>query len=75
MAGIDIVHVPYNGVAPAMNAVVAGDVQMFFAQTSAALPQLKGGRVVALGVASLKRIDAAPELPTIAESGPARGST
>jgi tripartite-type tricarboxylate transporter receptor subunit TctC len=69
MAGIDLVHVPFNGVAPAMNAVLAGDVQIFFAQTSAALPQLKSGRVVALGVASLKRIDAAPDLPTLAESG------
>jgi tripartite-type tricarboxylate transporter receptor subunit TctC len=69
MAGVDLVHVPFNGVAPAMNAVLAGDVQIFFAQTSAALPQLKSGRVVALGVASLKRIDAAPELPTLAESG------
>jgi len=69
MAGIELVHVPYNGVAPAMNAVVAGDVQLFFAQSSAALPQIKGGRVIPLGVASLRRIDAAPELPTIAESG------
>ena len=69
MAGIELTHVPYNGVAPAMNAVLAGDVQLFFAQSSAALPQLKGGRVVALGVASLKRIEAAPDLPTIAESG------
>jgi tripartite-type tricarboxylate transporter receptor subunit TctC len=69
MAGIDLVHVPYNGVAPAMNAVLAGDVQLFFAQSSAALPQLKGGRIVALGVASLKRIEAAPELPTLDESG------
>jgi len=69
MAGVELVHVPYNGIAPAMNAVLAGDVQVFFAQTSAALPQLKSGRVVALGVASLKRIEAAPELPTLAESG------
>jgi len=69
MAGIDLVHVPYNGVAPAMNGVLAGDVQLFFAQSSVALPQIKGGRVVPIGVASLKRIDAAPELPTLAESG------
>jgi tripartite-type tricarboxylate transporter receptor subunit TctC len=69
MAGIDIVHVPYNGVAPAMAAVLGGTVQMFFAQSSAALPQVKSGKVVALGVASRKRIDAAPDLPTIAESG------
>jgi tripartite-type tricarboxylate transporter receptor subunit TctC len=69
MAGIDLVHVPYNGVAPAMGAVLGGTVQLFFAQSSSALPQVKSGKVVALGVASLKRIDAAPDLPTIAESG------
>jgi tripartite-type tricarboxylate transporter receptor subunit TctC len=69
MAGVDVVHVPFNGIAPAMNAVLAGNVQIFFAQTSAVLPQLKGGRITALGVASLKRIDAAPDLPTLDESG------
>jgi tripartite-type tricarboxylate transporter receptor subunit TctC len=69
MAGIDIVHVPFNGVAPATNAVLAGDVQMFFAQSSAALPYLRAGKVVALGVATSKRIAAAPDLPTIAEQG------
>jgi tripartite-type tricarboxylate transporter receptor subunit TctC len=69
MAGIDIVHVPFNGVAPATNAVLAGDVQMFFAQSSAALPFLRAGKVVALGVATSKRIAAAPDLPTIAEQG------
>jgi len=69
MAGVEMVHGPFNGAGPAMNAVLAGDVQVFFAQSAAALPQLKGGRVFALGVASPKRIDAAPELPTIAESG------
>jgi tripartite-type tricarboxylate transporter receptor subunit TctC len=68
-AGIDIVHIPFNGVAPAMNAVLSGDVQMFFAQSSAALPQWHAGKVVALGVATRKRIAAAPELPTIAEQG------
>ena len=69
MAGIDIVHIPFNGVAPASNAVLAGDVQMFFAQSSAALPQWRAGKVVALGVATTKRIAAAPDLPTIAEQG------
>jgi len=68
-AGIDIVHVPFNGVGPAMTAVLAGTVQIFFAQSSAALQQIKAGKVVALGVASPKRIAAAPDLPTIAESG------
>ena len=69
MAGIDLVHVPYSGVAPAMNGVLTGDVQLFFAQSSAALPQVKAGRVRAIGVASARRIDAAPDLPTLSESG------
>jgi len=69
MAGIDIVHVPYNGVGPAMTAVLAGDVQLFFAQSSAALQQIKAGKVIALGVASSRRIAAAPDIPTIAEAG------
>jgi len=69
MAGIDIVHVPYNGVGPAMNAVLGGQVQLFFAQSSAALQHVKAGSVVALGVASPNRIATAPELPTIAEQG------
>jgi tripartite-type tricarboxylate transporter receptor subunit TctC len=69
LAGIDIVHVPFNGVAPAMNAVLGGQVQLFFAQSSAALSHVKAGNVVALGVASPKRIASAPDLPTIAEQG------
>jgi tripartite-type tricarboxylate transporter receptor subunit TctC len=69
MAGIDIVHVPFNGVGPAMNAILAGNVQMFFASNSTALPYIRTGKVTALGVASAKRIASAPELPTIAEAG------
>jgi tripartite-type tricarboxylate transporter receptor subunit TctC len=69
MAGVDIVHIPFNGIAPAVTAVVGGQVQMMFAGAPSALPQVKAGRVVALGVASLKRTAAAPELPTLAESG------
>lgn len=69
MAGIDMVHVPFNGVAPAMNAVLGGQVQMFFAQSSSALQHVKAGNVVALGVASARRIASAPDLPTIAEQG------
>ena len=65
----DVVHVPFNGVGPAMTAVLGGSVQLFFAQSSAALPHVKAGKVIALGVASPRRIAAAPELPTIAESG------
>ena len=69
MAGIDIVHVPFNGVGPAMNALLAGDVQLFFAQSSTALPHINAGKVIALGVASKKRIAAAPGLPTLDEAG------
>lgn len=68
-AGIDIVHVPYNGIAPAVTAVVAGDVQLMFAGAPSALPQLSGGKLRALAVASPKRIAAAPTLPTLDESG------
>ena len=69
MAGVDIVHVPFNGVGPAMNAILAGEVQIFFAQSSAALPYIRTGKVTALGVASARRIASAPELPTMAEAG------
>jgi tripartite-type tricarboxylate transporter receptor subunit TctC len=69
MAGVDIVHIPFNGIAPAVTAVLGGQVQMMFAGAPSALPQVKAGRLVALGIASPKRIAAAPELPTLAESG------
>ena len=69
MTGVDIVHIPFNGIAPAVTAVVGGQVQIMFAGAPSALPQVKAGRLVALGVASPKRIAAAPDLPTLAESG------
>jgi len=68
-AGLDMVHVPFGGIAPAITAVLGGQVQVMFAGASSALPHVKGNKMTALGVASLKRIAAAPELPTIAESG------
>jgi tripartite-type tricarboxylate transporter receptor subunit TctC len=68
-AGVDIVHVPYSGIAPAVTAVVAGDVQLMFAGAPSALPQVTGGKLRALGVASPKRIAAAPALPTLDEAG------
>jgi len=67
MAGIDILHVPYNGTGPAMKDLLGGTVTMMFAQSSAALPQVKAGKLRALGIASQKRNAAAPEIPTIAE--------
>jgi tripartite-type tricarboxylate transporter receptor subunit TctC len=68
-AGIDIVHVPYNGIAPATTAVVAGDVQLMFAGAPAALPQVAGGKLRAIAVASPKRIASASTIPTLDESG------
>jgi tripartite-type tricarboxylate transporter receptor subunit TctC len=68
-AGIEMVHVPFNGIAPAVTAVVAGDVQVMFAGTSSAMPHVASGKLRALGVASPKRIASAPALPTLDESG------
>ena len=68
-AGIDIVHVPYSGIAPAVTAVIAGDVQLMFAGAPSALPQVAGGKLRALAVASPKRIASAPALPTLSEAG------
>ncbi len=68
-AGITMTHVPYKGAAPAIQDVLAGHVNAMFDNTSSAVPSIKAGRVRALGVASLKRYPALPDLPTIAEEG------
>jgi len=67
--GIEWTHVPYKGAAPAIQDVLAGHVQVMFDNVSSAVPNVKAGRVRALGVASLKRHAALPDVPTIAESG------
>ncbi len=69
LAGVDIVHVPYKGGGPAVTDVVGGQVHMTFANLVAVLPQVRAGRLRALGITSAKRSQAAPEIPTIAESG------
>ncbi len=69
VTGLDLVHIPFNGIAPAVTAVVAGNVQLMFAGAPTVLPQMAGGKLRALGVASQKRIASAPQLPTIDESG------
>jgi tripartite-type tricarboxylate transporter receptor subunit TctC len=68
-AGIELVHVPYKGGAPAMTATVAGEVAAMFAGTSTA-PHVKTGRLRALAVTSAKRSEAFPQLPTIGELYP-----
>lgn len=67
--GIQWIHVPYKGAAPAAQDLVAGHVQVMFDAYSSAVPNFKAGRVKALGIASLRRNPELPNLPTIAESG------
>jgi tripartite-type tricarboxylate transporter receptor subunit TctC len=68
-AGIDMVHVAYKGGGPAAAAVLAGETQVIFGSVASSLPQVKAGRLRALATTGLKRSIAAPELPTMAESG------
>lgn len=68
-AEIDIAHVPYRGAAPAVTDLVAGRVQMMFADAPVLLQQVRAGTLVALGVASRNRFAGLPDLPTLAESG------
>ncbi|MDQ6917247.1 MAG: tripartite tricarboxylate transporter substrate binding protein [Pseudomonadota bacterium] len=67
--GIDMVHVPYKGGGPAVTATLGGQVQLAFVSMPAALQFVKAGRLKALAVTSDKRSAAAPDIPTIAESG------
>ncbi len=67
--GIDIVHVPYKGDAPAYAALLANEVQMVLGPVSGLLPQIKAGKVRALGVSSGTRAASMPDVPTIAEAG------
>jgi tripartite-type tricarboxylate transporter receptor subunit TctC len=67
--GTSLVHVPYKGAGPAANALIAGEIQVMFAPIVSVLPHVKSGRLRALAVTSAARSSAAPELPTLAESG------
>ena len=69
MTGIDMVHVPYTGSGPALIGLIGGQVQFLSLDMPAALPQIGGGKVKALGIASAKRDPLVPDLPTAAESG------
>ena len=69
MAGINIVHLPYRGAAPAMNDLIAGHIPMMFDNIPAVLPQVQAKAIKAIAVASAKRASALPDVPTIAESG------
>jgi tripartite-type tricarboxylate transporter receptor subunit TctC len=66
---IKLVHVPYKGSGPALTDVVGGQVQLMFSNLTAALPQVKTGRIRALAVTGRTRTAAAPDLPTVIEAG------
>lgn len=68
-AGIDLIHVPYKGSAPAVIDVVGGRVQAMFDNAPNVLPQVQSGKLRALAVTSPRRFALMPELPTVAESG------
>ncbi len=70
MTGVDMVHVPYKGVTPAMQDAVANQVQLVFSVIPAVLATVKSGRLRPLGVTSAKRTPLVPDVPTIAETVP-----
>jgi tripartite-type tricarboxylate transporter receptor subunit TctC len=69
LAKIDVVHVPYKGVAPAVADVLAGQLQFMSGDLSTLMPQVKAGKLRALAITGAKRSPLVPELPTVAESG------
>ena len=68
-AKLNMVHVPYKGVGPLLSDLMAGRLQAFFSSASAAMPQIKGGKLKALGVTTPQRMTSLPQVPTIAEAG------
>ena len=69
MAGVDMVHVPYKGAAPAMQDLIGGQLQLMFDNYASASTQVRAGKVRALAVTTARRSSLAPDLPTVAESG------
>jgi len=69
IAGVDIVHVPYKGIGPALADMIGGQLQLAFASTISGTPHVKAGRLRALAVTKAVRAEAFPDLPAIAEAG------
>ena len=67
MTGVDMVHVPYKGTAPAVNDLMGGQIQLMFSDATTAIPHVKSGKLRA--VAATRRVEAMPEVPTFAERG------
>ena len=70
MAGTKMTHIPYKGTGPALNDLIGGQIQVMFAALPSAIPQVKGGRLRAIGVTTLKRVGALPDVPAIADTVP-----
>lgn len=69
MAGIQMAHIPYKGIAPAVTALLSNEIQITFPNVFLAQPHVRAGRLRALGITTLKRSDAAPDWPTVSEAG------
>jgi tripartite-type tricarboxylate transporter receptor subunit TctC len=69
VAGVNLTHIPYKGGGPAAAAVLSGESQLIFGSVTATMPQIKAGKLIALGVTGRTRLPSAPEYPTIAELG------
>ncbi len=67
--GADMVHVPYKGTAPALQDLMGGSIQILVDVPSTLMPQVRGGKIKAMGMFSAKRLPSAPEVPTLAEGG------
>lgn len=69
-ADVDIIHVPYKGIGPALNDMIGGQLHLAFASTISGVPHVKSGRLRALAVTSARRAKAFPDLPSVSESVP-----
>jgi tripartite-type tricarboxylate transporter receptor subunit TctC len=70
MTGVDMNHVPYRGAAPALTDLLAGQVQVYFANTPASIEHIRAGKLRALAVTTATRSDALPDLPTVGDFVP-----
>ena len=75
MAGVDMVHVPYRGIAPALNDLLDGQVQVAFASTPSSIEYIRAGRLRALAVTTMSRAEAPPDIPTVGEFVPGYEAT
>ena len=69
MTGVQMVHIPYKGAAPALNDLLGGTIPVMFDSITGVIQHIRSGKLRALGVTSLKRSQAAPDIPTLDESG------